>query len=294
MKRWLLRTNAGEGAQYELVPGETTLIGRSASFADFIITAMSPGGALFSWRDGAWHVLDPGNSNGLYVKRTRIVQAQLSEGDVVRAGRVNLRLECFDAAPLDDVHEYQGWVCFGRRRPLDHGGRWPAFRRHAAMIERAMFDGDAFVPGAAGIPLALFAEALRASPDEASAFTELVATTIAQDASEYVTSNTATGDAGDFMVTWEGALVRLSRRRFHGLLAGESVDEWLPRAPHVHIDSESESDAHVDVSPQRLAALVRGLFPDAWRAELELREQLAALDDDGVRWLLERAKMLRS
>lgn len=43
------------------------------------------------------------------------------------------------------------------------------------------------------------------------------------------------------------------------------------------------------VRDDEIASLVRALFPDEWRAECELREQLAAVDDETYAWLCSRA-----
>lgn len=85
------------------------------------------------------------------------------------------------------------------------------------------------------------------------------------------------------ILTWDGALMRLPPRAtstgprsdplIHHILAIGGGDEALFSCP-----------------PDRLAELVRALFPHAWRKGRETREQLDAPDDDGVRWLLDRAK----
>jgi hypothetical protein len=121
-------------------------------------------------------------------------------------------------------------------------------------------------------------------------------------------------EVGDIVITWDGALrfvpeptaeledgyaralayATASMANMRGddpLLdalgqALEATAPWSAARARAAAAALKEELLLYDVPP--LQDLLRALFPDEWREEQELREQLATLDEDAVRWLLER------
>lgn len=284
MKRWALTFSAPHAfPPYELIAGERTIIGRGPHQCDaaYPVDSLARRHGATQWRDGAFFAVDFNTTNGTYVSGRRINDPRrLSEGDSIRMGALHATLGAFHAVPLDDVEEQRGWILYGRRRSMGHT-RGPAFRRREGRIERAIVsiplrhdEGVAALADADGVLLGPFAHALRASAPDFAAFSSFV---VASTPAHQI-------DASDLIVTWGGALLRLPPRTTSGGASGDPLLQHL--LPGVHV--RAEGGARFAFPPERLAELARALFPDAWREEQEVREQLDALDDEGVRWLLER------
>jgi hypothetical protein len=280
VKRWALTFSAPHAyPPYELIAGERTVIGRGQTQCDvaFDVPSLARRHGAFQWRAGKFFAVDFKTTNGMRVAGQRVNEPHpIAEGDHIEIAGLRAKLEAFDAALLDDVEEQRGWILYGRRRGM-WNRRGPAFRRRDGRIERAIVavplgeDEDVVVhPDADGVLLARFAHALRTSEPDFAAFSSFV---VASTAGKEI-------DASDLVVTWDGALARLPTRA----TSQSAISDALSH----HVLAGSGSDALFSFSPERLANLVRALFPDAWREERELREQLDALDDEGVRWLLER------
>lgn len=296
--------------RYELVPGERTVVGNNMLSADCSVpdAAMSRQDASLQFHDGGFLLRD------IYYD-ARPEESPYSEnhydndppdptpvllGQVMRWGNTESVISRFSAAPLDDVfvpgslEASDGWILFGRRRDAEHG-RWPAFRRNSnGAIERALVTGvhtgrvpskyggarwkgrdpklDYLVrPAADGIFLRRFAAAVRTSLPDLSALGALVCAIPGVD--RY-------SAASDLVVTWDGRVMRMWPCD-PTPSSGDDIFDVVPTG-------QPRPEVAATLPPARIAELVRSLFADEWRVELELREQLASLDEKGVRWLLER------
>jgi pSer/pThr/pTyr-binding forkhead associated (FHA) protein len=89
---WILRsTNIDDGLTFRLEPGAIKTVGR-AQRADFIVDAALVSRVhcrLSAGRDGL-EIVDLGSTNGTFVNDKRIARAQLTSGDRLRVGRIEL------------------------------------------------------------------------------------------------------------------------------------------------------------------------------------------------------------
>jgi pSer/pThr/pTyr-binding forkhead associated (FHA) protein len=92
---WILRTSSNaECATFRLLPGAVKTLGR-ATRADFILDAalVSRLHCRFTVRaSGELEVEDLQSTNGTYVNEKRVRKAPLSQVDLVRIGRVKLKV----------------------------------------------------------------------------------------------------------------------------------------------------------------------------------------------------------
>ena len=92
---WILDTDASlpERATFRLSPGTVKTIGRSAG-AEFILEAplVSRLHCQLSATDQGIQVKDLDSTNGTFVNGRRITTATLDAGDVLKVGRVDLRI----------------------------------------------------------------------------------------------------------------------------------------------------------------------------------------------------------
>lgn len=95
---WILRTETereGDGQVFRLTPGSVKTVGR-ATRADFILDAalVSRLHCRFTAREsGELEVEDIGSTNGTFVNEERIKRRPLSPGDLVRIGRVKIKID---------------------------------------------------------------------------------------------------------------------------------------------------------------------------------------------------------
>src|SRR3954463_10905998 len=101
---WILQSAGGNAEDgnpwtFRLSPGSIKTVGR-APRADFIVDAalVSRLHCRLTASEGALEVLDLQSTNGTFVNDKRVEQAQLSTGDRLRVGRVELRVERLNAA----------------------------------------------------------------------------------------------------------------------------------------------------------------------------------------------------
>jgi hypothetical protein len=99
VRRYHLRLLKGVSAEdvYPLRPGETMTVGRSTecdvALRDPAVSRIH----AFIEMDGAWPVVrDRGSTNGTFVNGKRIDQLRLGDGDVLKLGNTQLRLEVAD------------------------------------------------------------------------------------------------------------------------------------------------------------------------------------------------------
>lgn len=295
--------------RYELVRGERTVVGSNMGSGDLSVpdAAMLPATASLQFHDGGFLLRDiytdarpeDGGYSENHYDNNPPKPAPVQLGQVIRWGNTDAVISCFSAAPLDDVvvpsslEASDGWILFGRRREFERG-RWPAFRRKDGVIERALvacvftnlvprqYSGarwkssrDATLdylvrPAVDGVLLRPFAAALRTSIPDLVALGALVCTI--PGVNKYT-------EASDFIVTWDGRVERMWPRSYLPS-SGDDIYDVVP--------TQVPPERAASLSEARIADLLRSLFPDERRVELELREQLASLDDKGVRWLLER------
>ena len=79
---------------FELRPGDSVSIGRSAecdlALRDPAVSRIH----AFVEMDGAWPIVrDRGSTNGTFVNGKRVERVRLSDGDVLKLGNTQLRLE---------------------------------------------------------------------------------------------------------------------------------------------------------------------------------------------------------
>jgi ABC transport system ATP-binding/permease protein len=93
---WILRSSGdADGVTFRLTPGAVKTLGR-ATRADFILDAalVSRLHCRFTVKNsGELEVEDLKSTNGTYVNQKRIARAPLSQGDLVRIGRVQLEVQ---------------------------------------------------------------------------------------------------------------------------------------------------------------------------------------------------------
>ena len=95
---WILRTETGAGSEapvFRLMPGAIKTLGR-ATRADFILDAalVSRLHCRFTAREsGELEVEDLRSTNGTFVNEVRVKRRPLAPGDLVRIGRVRLKVE---------------------------------------------------------------------------------------------------------------------------------------------------------------------------------------------------------
>jgi pSer/pThr/pTyr-binding forkhead associated (FHA) protein len=93
---WILRSNGGtNGVTFRLMPGAVKTLGRAAR-ADFILDAalVSRLHCRFSVNgSGELEIEDLKSTNGTYVNEKRVRKAALTQGDMVRIGRVELAVQ---------------------------------------------------------------------------------------------------------------------------------------------------------------------------------------------------------
>jgi len=94
---WILRESEreSEGCVFRLLPGAVKTLGR-ATRADFILDAalVSRLHCRFTAREsGELEVEDLRSTNGTFVNEVRVKRRPLAPGDLVRIGRVNLKVE---------------------------------------------------------------------------------------------------------------------------------------------------------------------------------------------------------
>jgi pSer/pThr/pTyr-binding forkhead associated (FHA) protein len=89
---WILRsTNTDDCLTFRLEPGAIKTVGR-AQRADFIVDAALVSRVhcrLSAGHDGL-EIVDLGSTNGTFVNDKRIARAQLTSGDRLRVGRIEL------------------------------------------------------------------------------------------------------------------------------------------------------------------------------------------------------------
>lgn len=92
---------SGEHVRFSLL-GERISIGRTG---DISLTepSVSRNHAVLTWNGDAWRVTDVGSRNGTYVNGVSVQRKLIVPGDVVRFGRVNLRLVNLDSDQDDEA-----------------------------------------------------------------------------------------------------------------------------------------------------------------------------------------------
>jgi pSer/pThr/pTyr-binding forkhead associated (FHA) protein len=89
---WILRsTNEDDGLTFRLEPGAIKTVGR-AQRADFIVDAalVSRVHCRLSAGPDGLEMVDLGSTNGTFVNDKRVARAQLTSGDRLRVGRIEL------------------------------------------------------------------------------------------------------------------------------------------------------------------------------------------------------------
>ncbi len=92
---WILRTRTGEKNQaFRVMPGAIKTVGR-ATRADFILDAalVSRLHCRLTATDAELEIEDLRSTNGTWVNDHRVKRTPLAPGDLVRIGRVVLRVE---------------------------------------------------------------------------------------------------------------------------------------------------------------------------------------------------------
>ena len=93
---WIIRTNGdADGATFRLMPGAVKTLGR-ATRADFIVDAalVSRLHCRFTVQpSGELEIEDLRSTNGTYVNDKRVRKTQLTNGDLVRIGRLQLAVQ---------------------------------------------------------------------------------------------------------------------------------------------------------------------------------------------------------
>ena len=96
---WILQSSdasdeAANALTFRLVPGTIKTVGR-ATRADFIVDAalVSRLHCQLTAGDDTLEVEDLSSTNGTYVNDKRVARAQLTSGDRLRVGRVELKIE---------------------------------------------------------------------------------------------------------------------------------------------------------------------------------------------------------
>ncbi len=94
---WILQTDAGENETkqtFRLTPGAIKTVGR-ATRADFILDAalVSRLHCRLTVTSGGLEIEDLRSTNGTWVNDRRVKRTPLTHGDLVRIGRVVLRVE---------------------------------------------------------------------------------------------------------------------------------------------------------------------------------------------------------
>jgi len=92
---WTLRSAEPDGAvTFRLQPGAVKTVGRAAR-ADFILDAalVSRLHCRITAGDENLEVVDLKSTNGTFVNGTRVARAAVKDGDRLRVGRVELRVE---------------------------------------------------------------------------------------------------------------------------------------------------------------------------------------------------------
>lgn len=96
MAMWILQSSESETESFtfRLPPGAVKTVGRAAR-ADFIVDAalVSRVHCRLTARDERVEVEDLASTNGTYVNDRRVDRAQLTSGDRLRVGRVELRVQ---------------------------------------------------------------------------------------------------------------------------------------------------------------------------------------------------------
>ena len=86
--------------------GERICVGRSGDIS-LMESSVSRNHAVLTWNGDAWRVTDVGSRNGTFVNGIGIQQKLIVPGDVVRFGRVSLKLVNPDDDDVMDV--YHNW-----------------------------------------------------------------------------------------------------------------------------------------------------------------------------------------
>lgn len=94
---WILRRSGpnGTSSTFRVPPGAIKTVGR-APLADFIVDAALVSRLhcrLEAGDDDSLDVIDLTSTNGTYVNGTRVERARLKTGDLLRVGRVELKVE---------------------------------------------------------------------------------------------------------------------------------------------------------------------------------------------------------
>jgi hypothetical protein len=227
----------------------------------------------------AWFVYGMSGKHPIWCSDEKVVgDRPLKDGDFIVYGGVRFRFALLDPDPLARVARFGPAVCIGcddAPQLAVEPGRRDALLVVNGVVQRvtllarekpssavkpmpgtpapiASFEIDKLVvdavPSHAGVPLSLMPPAFCYGDDP------------------LVKEHDAAAEA---IVTWDGdVLYRPKFRNDHGTR--------YARGPIVAVERE------------RVRDVVRGVMPDAWRAERELREQIAMLTPTSLPWLVER------